>query len=108
MQRARLPHIGLERLIDFLDVEGDVLRLIQKLLGTLDRLLKLLNRGVRQARQIASLVDQHLCFVLKLGDLLIDLLQGARRCQDILRVVGRIVDDAAKTELRICRGGQHG
>ena len=45
---------GLERVIDLLDVEGNVLRLREKLLGALDRGLKLLQRGIWQAREIAS------------------------------------------------------
>ena len=80
-------------MIDLLDVEGDVLRLREKLLGALDRLLKLLQRGVRQAREIARLIDQHLRLVLQRGDLVVDLLQRARRGQDILRVVGGVEDD---------------
>ena len=35
---------GLKRTVDLLDVEGDALRLREKLLGALHRLLKLLNR----------------------------------------------------------------
>jgi hypothetical protein len=54
-----------ERLVDLLDVVGDALRLLQELLGALHRLLKLLERGVRQAREVARLVDQHRRFVLK-------------------------------------------
>ena len=72
---------------------GDALRLREKLLGALHRLLKLLERGVWQAREIAGLIYQHGRFILKLGDLLIDLLERARRRQDVLRIVGRIIDD---------------
>jgi len=48
---------GLERVIDLLDVESDVLRLREKLLGTLDRGLKLLQRRIWQAREIARLIE---------------------------------------------------
>jgi hypothetical protein len=34
--------------------------------------------AVRQAREIAGLVDQHLCLVLERGDLIVDLFQRAR------------------------------
>ena len=54
-----------EDLIDLLDVVGDVLRLGEKLLGALHRLLKLLQRGVRQAREIAGLIDKRLRIVLE-------------------------------------------
>ena len=50
----------LERMVDLLDIVGNVLGLAQELLGALDRRLKLLQRGIRQAREIARLVDQHL------------------------------------------------
>ena len=55
--------------------------------------LKLLQRRVWQAREIARLVDQHLRLILQRGDLVVDLLQLARRGQDILRVVVGIEHD---------------
>src|SRR3546814_383340 len=55
---------GLECLVDLLDVERDVLRFGQQRLRPLDRLLDLLERGVRQAREVARLVDQRLRLVL--------------------------------------------
>ena len=57
----------LEHPIDVLDVEGDVLRLAEELLGALDVLLNLLERRVRQVRQILGLVDEALRLVLKRG-----------------------------------------
>ncbi|MBL7466392.1 hypothetical protein INQ08_24530, partial [Escherichia coli] len=72
---------GLERAIDLLDVEGDALRLLQELLRALYRLLKLLKRRVWQARKVAGLIDQHCRFVLKLRDLLVDLLERPRSRQ---------------------------
>ena len=66
-----------EGLVDLLHVVGDALRLAEKLLRLLHGLLQALKRGVRQAREIARLVDQHRRFVLKRGDLVVDLLQGA-------------------------------
>ena len=82
-----------ERLIDGRDVVGDPLRLDEQLLGLIDRLLKLRQRGVRQARQVLGLVDQHVGLVLQALDRVVDLLQLARRREDVLREVGRIVDD---------------
>ena len=86
----------LEHPIDVLDVEGDVLRLAEELLGALDVLLNLLERRVRQIRQILGLVDEALRLVLKRADLVIDLLEGPRRRQDVLGVVGRVIDDTAE------------
>ena len=74
----------LERAVDLLNIVGDVLRLGEELLGALDRRLKLLQRGIRQAREIARLVDQHLRFVLKRRDLIGDLLKLARGGQHVL------------------------
>ena len=51
-------------------------------------------RGVRQAREVLRLVDQHLRLVLQRGDLVVDLLEGAGRREHVLRVVLRIEDDA--------------
>ncbi len=83
----------LEGPIDLLNVEGDVLGLVEQLLRPLYGLLKLLERGKRQARQIAGLVDQHRRLVLERGDLVVDLLQRSGRLKNILRVVARIEDD---------------
>ena len=84
---------GRERAIDLLDVVGDALRLSQQLLGPLDRRLKLLQRRVWQVREISRLIDQHLRLVLQRRDLVVDLLQLARRSQDILGIVVGIEDD---------------
>jgi hypothetical protein len=43
-----------ERLIDLLDVVGDVLRLGEKLLGALHRLLKLLQRGIGRLARLRA------------------------------------------------------
>jgi hypothetical protein len=59
----------------------------------------------RQARQIASLVHQHLGFVLELLDLVVDLLQGADRGQRVLHEVRGVDHDP----LRMGGGGaKHG
>src|SRR3546814_19618667 len=46
----------------------------------------------RQRGQVARLIDQHRRLVLQRGDLIVDLLQRARRRQQVLRIVGRVVD----------------
>ena len=56
-------------------------------------LLQPLKRGVRQAREVTRLVDQHRRLVLKRCDLIVDLLQRASRGENILHVVRRVVDD---------------
>ena len=83
----------LEGLVDLLDIKGDALCLREKLLRALHRLLELLERGVRQACEVAGLVDQHLRFVLEALDLVVDLLQCACRRQHVLHIVGGVVDD---------------
>ena len=52
-------------MVDLADIVGDALRLAEKLLRALDRLLDLVERGLRQAREIARLIDQHLRLVLE-------------------------------------------
>ena len=79
-----------EGAVDLLHVVGDALGLRQELLRLLDGLLDLLQRRIRQAREIASLIDQHLRFVLERGDLVGDLLQRVRGGDDVLRVIRRI------------------
>ena len=69
--------------------------------------MNLLERRVWQVRQILGLVDEALCLVLKRADLVVDLLEGTRRRQDVLGVVGRVIDDTAETELRVRWRGQH-
>src|SRR5690606_24974329 len=98
----------LERLVDLADLERDVLGLAQKLLCALDVLLELLERAMRQARKIAGLIDEHLRLVLEALNLVIDLLQSPGGREDVLRVVARVIDDAAETELRMGRACQHG
>jgi hypothetical protein len=58
--------------------------------GPSDRLLKLLQGGVWQAREMARLVDQHLRFVLQRQNLVVDLLECARRRQQVLRIIAGI------------------
>jgi type IV secretion system protein TrbB len=82
-----------ERLIDLVDVVGDTLGLIEKLLSAHDRLVDRLQGGIRQARQVFHLIEQHLGLVLKASDLVVDLLQGAGGLQHVLGVVGGVIDD---------------
>ena len=89
--------------IDALNIERDVLSLAQKLLRALKALLKLLERGMRQAREIARLIDEHLRFILELCDLVVDLLQRARGSEHVLRVIGRIIDDPSEAKLSMRR-----
>ena len=49
--------------------------------------------GMRQVGQALRLVDQHLGLVGELLHLIADLLEGTRRRQNVLGVVGRIIDD---------------
>ncbi len=65
----------------------------EQLLGLGDRLFELRQRRIGQARQVPGLVDQHGGLVLQALDLVVDLLQLARRRQDVLREIGRIEDD---------------
>jgi hypothetical protein len=88
--------VVLERLVDVLDIIGDALCLAQKLLRPLDGLLELLERRKRQARKVARLIDQTRRLVLKRRDLVVDLLERPRGGQEILCVVGGVVDDPAK------------
>src|SRR5450756_1263784 len=74
-------------MIDLLHIVGNTLRLVQKLLGALDRRLQLLERGIWQGRKILRLIDQHLRLILQRGDLVIDLLQRTSGGENILRVV---------------------
>ena len=60
---------------------------------------------MRQARQIARLVDQHLRFVLKLGDLVVDLLKRAGGGQQVLGVIGRVVTMPPNPPKKACAGG---
>ena len=78
------------------DVVGDALRLAEQLLGLrwID-CCELLQRRIRQAREVARLVDQHLRLVLQRCDLVVDLLQrraprsarSARSCWDRRRSI---------------------
>src|SRR5690606_4476285 len=61
----------LERLVDLADLEGEILGLPKKLLGALDVLLELLERRIRQARQIARLIDEHRRLVLEALNLVV-------------------------------------
>ena len=70
-----------------LHIVGEPLRLLQKILCALDRLLQLRKRRIWQARQILRLVDQHLPLVLQRQDLIVDLLQLTRGSQHILGIV---------------------
>ena len=84
---------ALERLVDLADVVGETLGLADQLLGPRHRLLDGLPRGIRQAREIPRLVEQHLCLVLQAGDLVVDLLQRASGLQHVLGVVRGVIDD---------------
>ena len=99
--RHREIDIGIlivEDLVDLPNVEGDALRFTEKLLRARDRLLELLERRVRQAGEVARLVYQHLRFVLQRLNLVVDLLERARRGQKIFGVVSGIEHDPAKAE----------
>src|SRR3546814_1685135 len=79
------------------------LHIVSHWLGLLDQLLRLadlrlqrLQHSQRQALAVARLIDQRRCLVMELPDLVVDLLQRPRGGQDVLRIVARIVDDAAK------------
>ena len=86
-------------MIDLLDVVGDALRLGEKLLRALDRLLQLQQRRKRQRCKIFRLIDQHPGLILQGYDLVVDLLQSSSGGEDALRVVIGIEDD----QLRCCR-----
>ena len=100
--------LALERLVDLADLEREILSLPEKLLRALDVLLELLERAMRQARKVAGLIDEHLRLVLEALNLVVDLLQSPRCREDVLRVVARVIDDAAEAELRMGRACQHG
>jgi type IV secretory pathway VirB4 component len=82
--------------LDLLDIIGNALRTGEQLLGLPHLLLERLEHRHRQRLQIARLVDQRGCLVLQLADLVVDLLERARRRQDVLRVVRGIVNDPAE------------
>ena len=69
------------------------LRLAQQGLGPRDRRLQLGQRRHRQAREVLRLIHQALRLVGQHLDLIVDLLQLARRRQHVLAEVGGIVDD---------------
>ena len=75
------------------DVVGDALGLGEQLLGSRDRLLKLDQRGIGQAREVLGLIDEHIGLVLQALNLVVDLLQLARGGEHVLREVRRVVDD---------------
>ena len=76
------------------DVVGDALRLGEELLrSALIDCSSCGQRRIGQARQVLRLVDQHGRLVLQALDLVVDLLQLARRGQHVLREVGRVEDD---------------
>ena len=95
------PVAGGEGLVDAGDRVGDALGLGEELLGALDLAGDGRDQRIRQARQVLGLVDQGLCLVLDLLDLVIDLLQFARGGQHVLDVVLRIEHDP----LRLGRNG---
>src|SRR3546814_21064640 len=84
---------------------SDALGLAQQLPGPINLLLKRRERRDRQAGEILRLVDEAGRLVLDLLDLVVDLLQRAGRLQDVRRLVGRVIDDAPATELRLRRTG---
>ena len=87
-------------MVDLLDIVGDALRLGQKLLGALDRRLKLLQRRIWQAREILRLIDQHLRLILQRRDLVVDLLQRAGGGEHVLRIIVRIEHDDLRRRRR--------
>jgi hypothetical protein len=95
---TRLRGIGvriepLKRPINLVDVVRETLGLIEQLLRSGKRLLDGLLGGIREARKIPRLIEQHLGLVLQARDLVSDLFEGAGRLQDILGVVRGVVDD---------------
>src|SRR3546814_11811070 len=83
-----------------LDVVGEPLGLAEKLLGALELALQLGELAERQRGQIARLIEKRGRLVLQALDLVVDLLERAGGRQHILRIVGRVVDDAARSEER--------
>src|SRR5665213_351250 len=99
-------------MIDLLHIVGNTLRLVQKLLGALDRGLQLLERRIWQARKIPRLVDQHLRLILQRGDLIVDLLQRASGRKYVLRIIVWIEHHDLRRRWRCCeadckRGDTH-
>ena len=75
---------GLEHGIDMADIISNPLGLFQKRLGLSHRLVDLVEHRKRQLGKAARLIDQALGLILQRLDLVLDLLQRARRLQDIL------------------------
>src|SRR3546814_18048539 len=81
--REKLP----ELLVETGNAELDALRLAHQPIDLLQRLCQRLQLREVDAGQVLRLVDQHVCFVLERLDLVVDLLEGARGCQQVLAVV---------------------
>src|SRR3546814_13493243 len=86
--------------LDVLDMVGDALRRPQQLACLLNLLLQRRQRRNRQAGQVLRLIDQRLRLVIDLPNLLVDRLEASRAGQHILRILTRIVDDAADLRAR--------
>lgn len=81
-----------ERLLDLADVVSEGLGLGQKVPRPIHLLLQGLERRIGQARQIPRVVDQAGRFVLERLDLIVDLLERARRLDDALDMAGGVID----------------
>jgi len=92
--------VQVESALDGADIVGDALGFVQQSLGLLDLVLQGLHERERQAFEISRFVDERVRLVLEHAYLVVDLLERARSGQDVLRVIGRIVDDSA--ELGVC------
>src|SRR3546814_15771397 len=66
------------------------LRLAHQPIDLLQRLCQRLQLREVDAGQVLRLVDQQVCFVLERLDLVVDLLEGARGCQQVLAVVAGV------------------
>jgi hypothetical protein len=86
--------------IELRDVEVDALRLLHQLVDAPERVAKRLELRKVDALQVPVHAKQHLRLVLELLDLIADLLERARRGQDVLAVVARI----EHADLRVRRG----
>ena len=75
------------RLIHRLHIVSDAVCLFQQALDLRIVPLDIVQHTRRKLLEVLRLIDQHLRLVLQAGDLVLDLLQRARRRQQILAVV---------------------
>ena len=94
-KRRSLVTIG-ERLVDLLHIIGDSLGFAEQPLRLANLILQGLKRAEWQRSEIAGLVDEAGRLVLDLPDLIVDLFERPGGGQQVLRVIGRIIDDPAK------------